>query len=42
MNDVLPEALGAWQALETCARELLSQYGYEEIRVPLVEHTERF
>ena len=42
MNDVLPEALGAWQALETCARELLSQYGYEEIRVPVVEHTELF
>jgi histidyl-tRNA synthetase len=42
MNDVLPGEIGAWQALETATRELLMQYGYEEIRVPLLEHTELF
>jgi histidyl-tRNA synthetase len=42
MNDVLPEHITAWQHLEKCAREVASTYGYEEIRVPLVEHTELF
>jgi histidyl-tRNA synthetase len=42
MNDVLPEAVGAWQYFEGCTRELLDAYGYQEIRVPLVEHTELF
>jgi len=42
MNDVLPAEIGSWQYLEACTRELLTEYGYEEIRVPLVEHTELF
>ena len=42
MNDVLPAQIGAWQHLEASARELLTEYGYEEIRVPVVEHTELF
>jgi len=42
MNDVLPEAIGAWQYFESRTRELLTAYGYEEIRVPLLEHTELF
>jgi histidyl-tRNA synthetase len=42
MNDVLPEAIGAWQYFENGTRELLSAYGYEEIRVPLLERTELF
>ena len=42
MNDVLPAEIGAWQHLESCTRELLGQYGYAEIRVPLLEHTELF
>jgi histidyl-tRNA synthetase len=42
MNDVLPEQIGAWQRFESCTRELLGAYGYEEIRVPVVEHTELF
>jgi histidyl-tRNA synthetase len=42
MNDVLPADIGAWQHLETCSRELLTSYGYEEIRVPVVEHTDLF
>ena len=42
MNDVLPAEIGAWQHLETTARDLLESYGYEEIRVPIVEQTELF
>jgi len=42
MNDVLPEQVAGWQYLEQCTRELLSAYGYQEIRVPVVEHTELF
>jgi len=42
MNDVLPSEIGTWQHFETCTRELLGAYGYEEIRVPVVEHTELF
>jgi len=42
MNDVLPAEVGAWQRLEGCIRELLASYGYEEIRVPVVEHTALF
>lgn len=42
MNDVLPAEIGAWQYVEATAREVLAAYGYEEIRVPIVEHTELF
>jgi len=42
MNDVLPEAIGAWQYFESGTQELLTEYGYQEIRVPLVERTELF
>ncbi len=42
MNDVLPAEITAWQALEAATRELLAAYGYQEIRVPVVERTELF
>jgi len=42
MNDVLPAEVGAWQHLERVARTLFESYGYEELRVPVVEHTELF
>ncbi|HEX4269118.1 MAG TPA: histidine--tRNA ligase [Steroidobacteraceae bacterium] len=42
MNDVLPAQVGAWHRLEEAARELLASYGYEEIRVPIVESTALF
>ena len=42
MNDVLPAEITAWQRLESTARELLAEYGYQEIRVPMVERTELF
>ncbi|HEV7986488.1 MAG TPA: histidine--tRNA ligase [Steroidobacteraceae bacterium] len=42
MNDVLPAEIGAWQHLERVARGIFEAYGYEEVRVPIVEHTELF
>ncbi len=42
MNDVLPAEIAGWQRLEGVARELFCAYGYQEIRVPIVEHTALF
>lgn len=42
MNDVLPAEIAAWQKLEQIARELFASYAYQEIRVPIVEHTALF
>jgi histidyl-tRNA synthetase len=42
MNDVLPAESVLWQRLEGTMRDILVGYGYEEIRVPAVEHTELF
>jgi len=42
MNDVLPGEIAAWQYFERRTHELLTSYGYEEIRVPVVERTELF
>lgn len=40
--DILPEATPLWFKLEDTARSILSQYGYNNIRMPLVEPTELF
>ncbi len=42
MGDVLPDEVGHWQELESVAREVLGGYGYQEMRVPIVEHTDLF
>ncbi len=42
MNDVLPDDSSAWQQLEHAAREIFAEYGYREIRLPLLERTELF
>ncbi len=42
MNDVLPDDTAAWQWLERVARETFAEYGYREIRLPLLERTELF
>ncbi len=42
MNDVLTTDIGVWQHVEGTARRLLERYGYEEMRVPVVEHTQLF
>ena len=40
--DILPEATPLWQKLEDIARRVLSQYGYRNIRMPIVEPTDLF
>jgi histidyl-tRNA synthetase len=40
--DILPEATPLWFKLEDTARAILSQYGYNNIRMPVVEPTELF
>ena len=42
MNDLLPTESPAWQYLEDTVRTLFRQYGYSEIRTPLVEQTDLF
>jgi histidyl-tRNA synthetase len=42
MKDVLAADIGLWQHVERCARAVMESYGYDEIRVPVVEHTELF
>jgi len=42
MNDVLPAEMGAWRHLEQVARTVLDAYGYEQVQVPMIEHTELF
>lgn len=40
--DILPEATPLWFKLEDTARKVLAQYGYKNIRMPLVEPTDLF
>lgn len=42
MNDILPGQSSVWQYLEKTVTEVVSGYGYQQIRFPIVEHTELF
>lgn len=42
MNDCLPEQTPVWQKVENVLRNVVSRYGYSEIRMPIVEMTELF
>ncbi|MBJ6138048.1 histidine--tRNA ligase [Marinobacter litoralis] len=42
MNDILPDQTPVWQYVESTVRKVLSQYGYQEIRMPIVEQTDLF
>jgi histidyl-tRNA synthetase len=42
IKDILPGEVAAWQRVEALAREIFSGYGYQEIRVPILEHTALF
>lgn len=42
MNDCLPESSPTWQYLESCLRRITANYGYAEIRMPIVESTQLF
>ena len=42
MNDILPEQTPLWQFFEETVRRVLRGYGYQEIRMPVVEQTDLF
>ncbi|HEX5129049.1 MAG TPA: ATP phosphoribosyltransferase regulatory subunit, partial [Usitatibacter sp.] len=42
MEDVLPEQGALWEKLEDTCREVFRQYGYRNMRVPIVEYTALF
>ncbi len=42
MNDILPEQTPYWQYVESTFRKLMQSYGYQEIRMPIVESTALF
>jgi len=42
VHDVLPAQVSAWQHLERITREVFASYGYEELRVPIIEQTQLF
>ncbi len=42
MNDILPEEIGRWHALEASLRRAFELAGYREIRTPVLEPTELF
>ncbi len=42
MNDMLPDEAYRWQYLEDTVREVFQQYGYRNIRTPIVETTSLF
>lgn len=42
MNDLLPTDSANWQYLEATVSDVLSRYGYSEIRFPILEQTDLF
>ena len=42
MVDILPEDSFLWQQLEGVMAAVLQQYGYQEIRLPIIETTQLF
>jgi histidyl-tRNA synthetase len=41
-RDILPNEIHKWHYLESVIRNICRDFGYREIRVPLLEHTELF
>jgi histidyl-tRNA synthetase len=42
INDILPDVVGKWQLVESVARRIFSNFGFQEIRIPILEKTELF
>ena len=42
MNDLLPSETDLWQHIEAAIRSVCAQFGYQEIRLPIIERTELF
>jgi histidyl-tRNA synthetase len=41
-RDILPDETPLWQKIETAARNVFRRYGFEELRLPLMEETALF
>ncbi|MDO9567436.1 MAG: histidine--tRNA ligase [Candidatus Desulfaltia sp.] len=41
-KDILPGEVELWQHIEKTARSLLEDFGFKEIRIPILEHAELF
>ena len=41
-RDILPDEVNKWQYIEEKAKKIFTNYGYGEIRVPVIEKTELF
>ena len=41
-HDLLPDVIDRWQFVEATARQIFGQYGFDEIRTPVLESTELF
>jgi len=41
-KDILPDEVPLWQDIERKARDIFHRYGFEEIKVPILEKTELF
>ena len=42
INDILPHVVGKWQLVESVARRIFSSFGFQEMRIPILEKTELF
>ena len=42
MNDILPDVAHTWEYLESEVEDIVESYGYRQVRLPLLEHTELF
>jgi len=42
MNDILPPESAQWESFETKVRALMTRYGYQNVRTPIVEPTALF
>jgi histidyl-tRNA synthetase len=42
MNDILPDVSATWRYLEGVVQGIVNSYGYDEIRLPILEYTELF
>ena len=41
-KDILPQDVYTWQYIEDLSKNIFRNYGFQEIRVPVFEHTELF
>jgi histidyl-tRNA synthetase len=42
IQDILPPDIHIWQKIESVAREIFRKYGFQEIRIPIIESTDIF